>query len=462
MFKAADVQKLTFFEELSTEQAQWVLDNTEIVEFPADAVVFQEGILSNNAWVLIEGGWRFIRKIDGIDNTVIESEQPGTWGAGFPDFKGNYTATSRTTKPSRFFRVRNDQVDEMLKLGFPITNHILNGVRAGTRRYENAVLQREKMAALGKLSAGLAHELNNPAAAARRASQQLRGTLLDINSVASGLASLSKEEFEALQELQQVMIEGAKNPPRLDTLEQSEREDEIANWLEDHAVENGWELAPTLVESGVDTQCLTEIVKSVGETKLAVCLKWTVANLTATQLVNQLENSAERISGLVKAIKEYSYMDQAPLQEIDVHDGLETTMTILNHKLKKGDVKIIREYDKTLPRFNAYASELNQVWTNLLDNAIDALNGNGTIWIRTRRYYEQLIVEIADNGIGIPEEGQSRIFEPFYTTKEVGKGTGLGLDIAYRIVVERHKGEIKVESKPGDTRFQVFLPLNRE
>jgi signal transduction histidine kinase len=459
MLRAVDVQKLIFFEELSEEQAQWVVDNVSEVELEADINVFNEGVQSTGAWILIEGGWRFIRKIDGVDNTIVESEQPGTWGAGFPDLHGSYTATSRTTRPSRFLHPSNEQLQQMLKMGFPITNHILNGIRTGTQRYQNAVLQREKMAALGKLSAGLAHELNNPAAAARRASAQLRENLQNLQQNAVLLSQLTKEQMEKLQNSLGEAVEKALNAPRLDALTQSEREDELSIWLDDHNIADSWKLAPTLVEATIDLTCLETILEKVGENNLSICLNWLESNITAALLIHQVESSTERISGLVKAIKEYSYMDQAPLQEINVHEGLDNTLTILNHKLKKGEIKLNREYDPTLPRFNAYGSELNQVWTNLLDNAIDALHGKGTVWIRTGKEYERVFVEIADDGVGIPPDVQSRIFEPFFTTKEVGKGTGLGLDIVYRIVVERHRGEVKVESQPGNTRFRVYLPL---
>jgi len=231
------------------------------------------------------------------------------------------------------------------------------------------------------------------------------------------------------------------------------------NRLREHDIANSWKLASTLVTSGLDISWLENVQENVGDSLLGNVLFWIDVTLQELELLDEIEHSTVRISTLVQAVKDYSYMDQAPLQEIDVHQGIENTLTILSHKLKQG-VVVTREYDCDVPRISAYGSELNQVWTNLIDNAIDAMNGQGEIWIRTSCESDFLLVEIADNGPGIPGEIQAHIFEPFFTTKGVGKGTGLGLHIAYRVVVEQHQGDIRVVSKPGDTRFQVRLPMN--
>ncbi|NJP10117.1 MAG: GHKL domain-containing protein [Leptolyngbyaceae cyanobacterium RU_5_1] len=341
---------------------------------------------------------------------------------------------------------------------------------ARAQEVETQLRQQEKLAALGKLSAGLAHELNNPAAAGRRAAQELREA---IARVQSRLLKLCEEQFPPEQQrslitLQQAAITYMAACHRLDPLEQSDREDTLTDWLEQRDIPNAWKLSPVLVAGGIEPEKLAAIAAHVDPETFAEALDWLSETLTLAGLVNEVEHSTTRISQLVKAIKSYSYMDQAPLQEIDIHEGLENTLTIFNHKLKYG-ITVHRDYAPNLPRIHAYGSELNQVWTNLIDNAIYALKKarddqpdshlSPSIWLRTDQAADEIIVEIADNGPGIPSEIQTRIFEPFFTTKGVGEGSGLGLDIARRIIVQRHHGDIRITSKPGNTCFQIRLPI---
>ena len=458
--EAQKIRKLLLFEKLSDEQLDWLSVNSTEVTYPAHERLIQEGEPAVALFSLITGEWRLTRQLAGHDTTLIETAQPGSWIGGIPLVDGIYQSSAQTTKESCFLRIPNDAVRYMLNNGFPIASHIINGISVGARNVEAILQQHEKMAALGKLSAGLAHELNNPAAANRRSAAQLRDTLQTIQSQALQLNQyLTPAQLEQLAALQKDALDRAKQPPSLDSITQNEQEDAINIWLDDHRVEEGWQIAPTLVESGLDVAWLDRLSEQVGANALGSVLSWLEAALAGVSLLNQIEQSSERISKLVKAVKEYSYMDQAPQQEIDIHDGLESTLTILAYKLKQG-IEVTREYDRKLPHINAYGSELNQVWTNLLDNAIDAMHGQGHIWVRTRREDDLLVVEIADNGPGVPKELQTRIFEPFFTTKGVGEGSGLGLDVAYRIVVNRHKGELKLVSEPGDTRFLVKLPLD--
>jgi signal transduction histidine kinase len=324
--------------------------------------------------------------------------------------------------------------------------------------------QREKMVALGTLAAGLAHELNNPASAAQRSTQRLRETTKTLQCATLDLSQQLLGQQIQLKQLRQDLLQRAATATRLDPLTQSDREDEMADWLQSRGISDCWKLAPTLVTAGIDRQWLSEIATRLPDASLSSVLTWLEATLTGLGLLDEMEHATDRICKLVKAVKDYSYMDQAPLQEIDVHDGLESTLIILGHKLKQG-IAVVRDYDLALPRITAYGSELNQVWTNLIDNAIDALITNPitektpTVWIRSQRENEMILIEIADNGPGIPNNIRSQIFEPFFTTKGVGQGTGLGLHIAYRIVVEQHQGDLRVLSEPGNTRFQIRLPI---
>jgi signal transduction histidine kinase len=308
---------------------------------------------------------------------------------------------------------------------------VLTAIAGRTSDVNAQLRQQEKMAALGKLSAGLAHELNNPAAAATRSAGQIRESLRCLqNLILERERPFTPEERQVMLELQKERLSALREEkPPLDPIAQSDLEDALTEWLEDHGIEDAWRLASPLATAGIGPERLDAI--------------------------------AARISDLVASINEYSYMDQAPQQEIDLHEGLESTLKMLSYKLRKANVDVVREYDRALPRVCAYGSELNQVWTNLIDNAIDAMKekGQGTLTLRTGRHHEEAVVEIVDDGPGIPEPARTRIFEPFFTTKGVGEGSGLGLDIARRIVRTRHKGEIRFESRPGETTFEVRLPI---
>jgi signal transduction histidine kinase len=321
--------------------------------------------------------------------------------------------------------------------------------------------QRDKLMALGKLSAGLAHELNNPASAARRAAEGLRLRMHDLRAANAKLDELgvSPEQRSFLAEFEDQVIEKLTSAPSLDSLVQSDLEDSLMAWLEQHDIPQASRFAAGLVEANVKQDALERLFHRFDAGVRQDALARIVAALSAERLTREIEAATGRISELVRAVKEYSYMDQLPEQEIDVHQGIENTLTMLKFRLKKG-VTVRREYDKTLPQIFAHGSELNQVWTNLIDNAIDAMGGKGELRIRTSLELDRVLVEIIDNGPGIPEEVKAHMFEPFFTTKEVGEGTGLGLDTVYRIV-QSHHGEVRFESKPGMTDFQVRLPLRQ-
>jgi signal transduction histidine kinase len=310
------------------------------------------------------------------------------------------------------------------------------------------------------MAAGLAHELNNPAAAARRAAAQLEQTISAVQSLICQLGKLLKpDDWEHLLAAEQDATRRLNSASPLDSLIRSDREEALAGWLDQHGIPEGWKLAPGFVSAGLDSDWIAAFIGKLVSKSHSAALNWLDSRLTLHSLLKLVDQSTSRVAELVKAIKSYSHMDESPMQEIDVHDGIESTLTMLGYKLK--NVQVVRAFDRSAPRIMAYGSELNQVWTNLIDNAVDAVDGSGKICVGSFVEDNQLVVEIMDNGRGIPTKIQSRIFEPFFTTKGVGSGTGLGLIISNRIIADRHGGEIEFESKPGETRFKVRLPLAR-
>ena len=309
----------------------------------------------------------------------------------------------------------------------------------------------------------MAHELNNPAAAVKSASGQLEAAIAQFGQAQSRLSglALAATQQEALQRLIHQAREQAASPLELNALARSDRERELETWLEERGLSNARELAPTLANLNYDTAGLTTLADEFAPDQLSAVIDGLVATYLVHNMLTEIGQSAGRISEIVKALKSYSYLDKAPVQVVDVHEGLDNTLLVLAHKLKSG-IGVRKEYAPHLPRIQANGSELNQVWTNIIDNAADALEGQGEITIRTRQDGQQVVIEIEDDGPGIPAEIQSRIFEPFFTTKPPGLGTGLGLDISYNIVVHKHRGDIKVHSQRGKTCFQVWLPVNVE
>jgi len=264
--------------------------------------------------------------------------------------------------------------------------------------------------------------------------------------------------LESIIELQQRAVEKVAKAPKLDPLATSDAEDELSDWLEDHGIRDGWQLAPTFVQAGLTAEWLDRVRDCVGDQMLEPALRWLNYTVETELLMNEIEDSTTRVSTLVGAARQYSQLDRAPFQVVDVHDLLDSTLLMMSAKIGKG-VNLEKDYDRSLPPIPAYPSELNQVWTNLIENALQAMDGSGTLTIRTARDGGSVLVEIGDTGPGIPADLQKRVFEPFFTTKPVGQGTGLGLDISWRIVVNKHHGDLRVESVPGDTRLQVRLPL---
>jgi signal transduction histidine kinase len=430
----------------------WLAEHGEWLEFDHDELAIRRGEPADAMGMVLEGELQARMQETG-DEVVFRARTGEVTGLLPFSRMTEYPADSRSFGTTRLVRIAREDFPEMLR-EIPVLEGRLVGlmtdrVRETTRRDQ----QREKLMALGRLSAGLAHELNNPAAAAVRAAHNLGQALSDAQRRTAVLAErLGVQGVLALEE----HLRGLEPPPAADPLARSDQEERVAEWLESHGAAEAWEWAPTLVEAGVDEACLADVAADA-DGALAETLGWLEATLRVRELLWAVEASTGRISTLVKAVKSYTYMDQAPRKEVDLHEGLESTLTLLGHKLRGVDVK--RDYRRDLPRIPAWGGDLNQVWTNLIDNAADAMGGSGTLRVRTACEGGRALVEIADTGPGIPADVLGRIWDPFFTTKEPGKGTGLGLEIARRIVEEKHGGQVEVESRPGDTRFRVWLPM---
>jgi signal transduction histidine kinase len=404
------------------------------------------------------------RRVGQDDVEITRTDQVGVYAGAMQSYlddekQHTYTATVHAVSDASFFVLRSEDFAWAMRTWFPMAIHLLEGLFLGMRNSQQIVGQRQQLLALGALSAGLTHELNNPAAAAVRATSALRHRVAGMRHK---LAMLAREEIppqllEVLVDVQEEAVSAVAQAPKLTALQESECEDEIADWLDEHGVAGGWELAAIFVASGTTTGFLDRVANQAPVGMLDGVVRWLAYTLETELLLGEITDSVTRISSLVAAAKQYSNVDRAPHERVDVHTGLDSTLTMLGGKLER--IHVVTDYDRSLPLVPVYSGELNQVWTNLIDNAVQAMNGEGELGIRTMRDGDRVRVEIRDTGPGVPEGLRQRIFEPFFTTKPVGHGTGLGLDISYRIVVGRHGGDLTVESEPGDTRFVVRLPL---
>jgi len=453
------LRQIEIFSDLHEDQLQWFLSNAQQDMFAPGDILLREGEPAEALVVILEGEVRGRREGGGPDAPGFVARAGQVTGLLPFSRMTRLPLTARAISPTWALRLHKDRFPEMLQRIPELLPRLIGVMSDRIREYSQAEQQRDKLSALGKLSAGLAHELNNPASAAGRAAQALREHMQELRHVNKALDddSLSCEERARLASFEESLLNRLTSAAPLDALEQSDMEDEVASWLSRRNISNASRLAARLIEVGVDSMALDELGGRFRNDVLPHALARVASSVGAEKLTREIEVSTGRISELVRAIKEYTYMDQAPEQEIDVHKGIESTLTMLKFRLKHG-VEVKREFDVNLPRVMARGSELNQIWTNLIDNAIDAMNGKGQLIIRTSRELDFILVEIIDNGPGIPGDLQSHIFEPFFTTKGVGGGTGMGLDTVYRIV-RAHRGEISVESRPGRTDFQVRLPL---
>lgn len=467
-----ELRTLFLFEKLTDRQLESLCVHGYVARYEPGPICV-EGDAATCFYVLIEGELVMSKRSGGADIETGRTSQRGVycgaWSAYVDGVPQVYESSVRVTKPSKFFVLDASAFGEFVKTELPMAVHLLEGLKVGGLRQRQIIDQREKLLALGQLSAGLTHQLNNPAAATARAVSDLRET---VGKMRHKLAMLADGKFTpaALRVLVSIQDEVAEQVAKsksleLSALESLDREDAIGDWLEEHDIIGAWDYAPTFVEAGLDTDWLEKILASVDEVDATASLQgalgWLKYTIDTEQRMNEIAEASSRISALLAGAKQYSQMDRAPYQSANVHDLLRSTIMMFGEKVGKDKpVKLIKELDMSLPELQCYPGDLNQVWTNIIDNAIQAMGGHGTLTIRTCAVGEDAIkVEICDDGPGIPADIVDRIFTPFFTTKAFGEGTGLGLDLAWRIVAQKHHGNIRVESKPGDTRFSIVLPL---
>ena len=455
------LRKIPIFADLTEEQMDWFASHCKDARYASGDVVIREGDPADLLIVLLEGELRGRRESAGADSPIFIVQSGQVTGMLPFSRLTAITVTFRAFGPTRLAQLNKNHFPDMMARIPQLIPRLVGVLADRIRDVSRGEQQRDKLTALGKLSAGLAHELNNPASAARRSAEGLRQCTRDLRQASAKLdkVALSTEQRSFLAEFENQVIEKLASAPALDSLVQSDREEELTAWLEQRGVPNASRFASGLVEANVQQDAVQRLIGKFDAQVLHDALARIVAAVSAEKLTREIEASTGRISELVQAIKEYTYMDQMPEQEIDIHRGIESTLVMLKFRLKKG-VKVTREFDNTVPRICAHGSELNQIWTNLIGNAIDAMNGKGELRIRTSRELDSLLIEIIDNGPGIPENVKPHIFEPFFTTKGVGEGTGLGLDTVYRIV-RSHHGHITFDSQPGKTSFQIRLPLKQ-
>ena len=459
-----ELRSLFLFEALTDEQLDWLAERGDRRVYDEGANVHREGEVNADLFVLLDGAVRLSRLARGEDVVFSETDQRGAYSGAvraYVEPDAPYSNSLVTTRPSSFFVLRGHEFAEFMRTWFPMAVHLLDGLFLGVRNSEATVRQREHLAQLGTLSANLAHELNNPAAAAVRATEQLRdrvaGMRHKLGMIADG--KVSPDTIARLVAVQETAVELAakSRPERRTAMQEADLEDAIVDRLDGLGVESVYELASVYVASGLDVGWLDRVVAEVGEERVDGALRWLAYTLETESLMDEIQDATGRISALVGSVKQYAYLGGSSVQDVDVHVGLDSTVVMLGHKLQ--GVQVVREYDRTLPNVPAYASELNQVWTNLIDNAADAMGGHGRLLLRTRREGESVVVNIGDDGPGMPVAVQRQVFNAFFTTKAPGEGSGLGLDSARRIVERRHRGRLSFTTGPDGTTFEVRLPL---
>jgi signal transduction histidine kinase len=458
------LRTLFLFEALSEERLEYLCEHGAVVEVEP-GWLYRQGEDATCFYVLIDGNLVMSRQVGDedveVNRTGFRGAYVGAWTAYLGDLVPQvYDQSVRVTERSTFFQMAASVLRDVMEQWFPMAQHLLTGLFQGYTTRQRTIGQRERLLALGSLSAGLTHELNNPAAAAVRATAILQQRVSKMREKLAALAAgnLDEAALQTLIKFQDDAAQRVAEAPRLSAIESADREDELSDWLEAHGCPNAYELAPTFVQAGIDGDWLDVLANAAPPDSLVSAVHWLYYTIDTELLMKEITDSTTRISTLLEAAKQYSQMDRSPHQTADLRDLLNSTLVMLAGKIPPG-ITVVKEYDDSLPPVPSYPAELNQVWTNLIDNAVQAMGDEGRLTIRTRRDDDYATVQIGDTGPGIPAEVKERIFEPFFTTKPIGHGTGLGLDIAWRIVVNKHRGYLKVASEPGATVFTVRLPL---
>lgn len=454
-----DLRHIALFDGLDDSQLAQLLDGGDEIAITEGAELFREGEHADFWWVLVDGALELVRHV-GVEDIVLgRMAQPGLWSGGFRawDEQGVYLATGRGVEPGRMFRLPAATLRALLDEWFPFGVHIVSGVFGTARRIESTARQRDSLVTLGRLAAGLAHELNNPAAAAVRAVSAMETHSSSLLASLGELAQLgiSADQFTALDQLRRELDEG---PQPTDALALADAEVRLEAWLAARGVEQAWELAPALAATAADVDWCERAEVLLGPA-LPAGVAWVAATVSLSSTLGEIRESTRRVSELVSAVRSYSQMDRGSRQPTLVTEGMDSTLVMLGHKIPAG-VEVVRDYTPDLPRVDAFPGELNQVWTNLVDNALDAMGDTGTLGVATRNDGDVVVVEVSDTGPGMSPEVADRAFEAFFTTKDVGQGTGLGLDIARRIIVERHGGQIVIHPEAGHTVFEVRIPIS--
>ena len=458
------LRTLFLFEALSDDRLEYLCEHGTVVRVEP-GWLYREGEDATCFYVLLDGSLVMSRKVVDdeveVNRTSARGSYVGAWTAYLGDLVPQvYDQSVRVTETSTFFELDAGVLRDVMVEWFPMAQHLLTGLFQGFTNRQRTISQRERLLALGSLSAGLTHELNNPAAAAVRATSVLQQRVSKMREKLSALAAghLDEAALQTLIKFQDDAAQRVTTAPKLSALASSDREDELSDWLEEHGVSHPYEIAPTFVQAGLDADWLELVVNAAPPDSLVGAIHWLYYTVDTELLMKEITDSTTRISTLVDAAKQYSQLDRSPFQTVDLHELLDSTLVMMARKIPSG-VRVVKNYDQSLPAVPSYAAELNQVWTNLIDNAVQAMGDEGTLTITTHSDGEYATVKVSDTGPGIPADVVGRVFEPFFTTKPIGHGTGLGLDIAWRIVVDKHRGYLKVRSEPGSTTFIVRLPV---